>query len=361
MMPRRRAAALVAVGGCAATVLLAVLALIVPALDPHAGAFAGPLGLVLPHTGIAVWNAASGAAGVVLGLLVLTGPAPESRLRPPIVGVVVLLAAGIVGGTIAMAGYLVALALPLAVVAGLVASTRSHPFVGGAGLAAVGVLATLAVNRFDAGGLIGTVIAAFVARAPQFAALFAALAALGGWTLWLVLPDRDGHVPGLGRWALAHRRVITVAAALCALPYVVARLSWLTPWPLLSPGADALTAEPPARVLGLLLGAAMLAGCVLTLGLIARWGERFPAWVPVIAERPVPVALAVVPATTVATLFTAGGVDMAIEITSGGAEALDPVLGLLVLPFWLWGPLLGLATWAYALHRRSGDRKPTPA
>ena len=51
---------------------------------------------------------------------------------------------------------------------------------------------------------------------------------------------------------------------------------------------------------GAALGSMGLIGSVLTFGLIRPWGERFPRWVPVLRGRRVPVALAVVPAVTVA-------------------------------------------------------------
>ncbi|MGI5145229.1 hypothetical protein ACQEVC_02315 [Plantactinospora sp. CA-294935] len=48
-----------------------------------------------------------------------------------------------------------------------------------------------------------------------------------------------------------------------------------------------------------------LVGAVLTLGLVQRWGERFPCWMIGLAGRRVPIKLAVVPATGVAVAITA--------------------------------------------------------
>ena len=67
-----------------------------------------------------------------------------------------------------------------------------------------------------------------------------------------------------------------------------------------------------------------------------------------------PVRLAVVPALLVAVLFTVGGIAMldlgaAME---GSGGSINRLTMWLVLPFWLWGPLLALATWGYAVHRR---------
>jgi hypothetical protein len=351
MSPRRRVAVIVAAAGCAATVLVSVLALLAPDLDPHIGAWAGPLGVLLPRTGIAVWNAIVGAVGLALALLALSRPEVFPRLRAVAAGVAALLAVGIVGGTVAMAGYVLAMALPVAVIAALVLLARARPVVGIALLIVVGAIGATAAVRFNAGSVVTSVVAATFARLPQLVGAAVAIAAIGGWIVALVLPGADGHPPALGRWALAHRRLITVAAALCAVPYAVARLSWLTPWPLLGPDAETLDAWPEARLLGLMLGAVMITGGILTIGLISRWGRRFPAWLPGLGGRDVPTPLAVIPGATAATLMTVGGIDMVVELLSGGTGALDPVVGILVLPFWLWGPLLGLATWGYALAR----------
>jgi len=346
-----RVALIVAAAGSGMTVLLSVLALLAPDLDPHVGAWAGPLGVLLPRNGIAVFNAIAGTLGVALALLALRSPELLHRLRGVAVGVVLLLSVGIVGGAIAMAGYLLAMALPIAVIAPLVLLTRTRPLVGSACLVGVVVVAVTAIVRFDAGALVTSVVAAQIARLPQLIGMAVAVAAIGGWIVVLVLPGADGRTPALGRWALAHRRPITIAAALCAVPYAVARLSWLTPWPLLGPDADTLDAWPAARLLGLMLGAAMIAGGILTIGLISRWGRRFPNWLPALGGRDVPTLLAVIPGAAAATLMTAGGIDMVVELLAGETGALDPVVGILVLPFWLWGPLLGLATWGYALAR----------
>ena len=36
----------------------------------------------------------------------------------------------------------------------------------------------------------------------------------------------------------------------------------------------------------------------------------------------------------------------------GSGGSINRLTMWLVLPFWLWGPLLALATWGYAVHRR---------
>ncbi len=143
-----------------------------------------------------------------------------------------------------------------------------------------------------------------------------------------------------------------IVAAVCAMPYGLVRLTWLTPW---VSGGDAaeLAATPEMRLHGLLLGLAALAGALLTTGLVARWGEVWPRWMPVVRGRRVPLAAAVVPGTLVAALFTVSAVPMALMSIQKGA-----LWGLLVFPFPVWGPALGLAVLGYVLRRRGESVAP---
>ena len=140
-------------------------------------------------------------------------------------------------------------------------------------------------------------------------------------------------------------------AAVCALPYGLVRLTWLTPWPLAGSAAE-LAAHPEIRLHGLLLGLAALAGAVLTTGLVAA-GARFAALAPVLRGRPVPVAAAVVPGTLVATLFTVAAIPFSAMAVSSGTPEM-----LLYFPFPIWGPALGAAVLAYALRRRGDTAGP---
>jgi hypothetical protein len=103
-------------------------------------------------------------------------------------------------------------------------------------------------------------------------------------------------------------------------------------------------------------------------GLVARWGEVFPRWVPVLRGRRVPVLAAVVPAAfgavantvlwTTATVTEFFGVTLRGErqpadypTAHGGWEAV--VFQFSYLPLLLWGPLLGVLTVAYYRRRRA--------
>lgn len=110
------------------------------------------------------------------------------------------------------------------------------------------------------------------------------------------------------------------------------------------------------------------------IGLIARWGETFPDWVPRLRGRRVPTAAAVVPAmvgaaaltlvfTIIATVTTvtqskANGDPLPSDFPSkaGGWEAVYFYASY--VPLVLWGPMLGILTYAYWRRRRSATGRP---
>lgn len=104
-----------------------------------------------------------------------------------------------------------------------------------------------------------------------------------------------------------------------------------------------------------------LGGAGLTLGLIQKWGEVFPRWIPLLRGKRVPIPLAVFPASVVSVLVTAAGL-MLVRLTLIGK--LDVILGEGVLGaknwaalapemLWpLWGAALAAATLAYYYRRR---------
>lgn len=104
-------------------------------------------------------------------------------------------------------------------------------------------------------------------------------------------------------------------------------------------------------------------------GLIARWGEVFPRWVPVLRGLRVPTGAAVVPAAIGAALLTCM-FTLLIPVTqmrgttirgdalpgdfpseAGGWEAAS--FFVCYSPLVLWGPLLAVLTVAYARRRRA--------
>lgn len=318
--------------------------------------------------GVAV---STGAVAAVLGLAVPGRGDGRRRPVPALLAGAVAVTAGLglLGMTAVMAvGYALALALPLLLlavpllgVAGRIAAAATAAAAGGRGRVMVALCS-----------LVGLVLVAVVAglyraditAAQWWVSLVAQVVAEVGPLLWLLATSVAWAVLALrwarvevtaaGGWVHRHRRGLTVAAALAPAPYVLARLSWLTPWPLLAPRGGH---TPETVAMGTLLGAAAVVGAVLTLGLVQRWGERFPRWVPVLGARAVPVALAVVPGAFVAVALCAAAVPMPLAFAQT-----DGRLGLgsmVLLPFWAWGPLLALAVCGYALHRRA--MAPGPA
>ena len=172
---------------------------------------------------------------------------------------------------------------------------------------------------------------------------------------------RGDHEPGwtiraVTRWA---RPAVYVAAAVPAV-YAVTRIAWAVGIPL---GIrDDLFAEGTAAgqlQAGAWLASFGLVGSVLTFGLIARWGQVFPGWLPWLGGRSVPIGLAVVPATVVSALVFSAGLGLSRSGLTGDIHfsvqswaELGPIL------LWpLWGAALATATLAYYLRRRRTGRQ----
>ena len=99
---------------------------------------------------------------------------------------------------------------------------------------------------------------------------------------------------------------------------------------------------------------------LLTLGLVQRWGEAVPEWVPALGGKRVPRLAAIIPATSGAIALTL----VWLSVFSGAGEIFDEfglhgTARVLVFacyaPMLLWGPLLGAVTVSYA--RRTSPRR----
>ncbi|TQJ20536.1 hypothetical protein FBZ33_0735 [Micromonospora sp. A202] len=154
-----------------------------------------------------------------------------------------------------------------------------------------------------------------------------------------------------GRWAAG-------TAAVIPFTYALTRFAWAAGIPL-GISREFLTEMQDSGLVwaGFGLGAFATVGAILTLGLVQRWGERFPRWMPGLAGRRVPVTLAVAPATLVAIAVTAASFGLLSnpkfwELTGGLSLTGAPML------LWpLWGVALGVATYAYHLRRRGACRR----
>lgn len=377
MNTRLRTALLFTAASAAAIVaVICALRLILPGAigalgDLPSGLIAGIGGILgIDALGVATAEMVIGFAGAlgVLAAIVLLrfGESGRDSGRPRIhrmLRVIALASAALValatpGGIIAAAGYTFAMLVLAGIVVLTVLLALRRPWAGLIVAIAIAGVVVWAVLRNDGAVLLGRILISFGPIAPTMLTALAHLITAAALVAWMLVAGSGGdsgqrdavHRGAFARFVLRHRVAITVAAALCAAPYVIARASWLTPWPLFSPGADALAAAPMVQLTGLMLGLGMLTGAILTLGLVLPWGERFPRWMAGVGGRRVPPLLAVLPATLVAVLFTFGGLELVVASASWPTDA---VVMALVLPFWLWGPLLGLATWAYAMRARS--------
>jgi hypothetical protein len=155
-----------------------------------------------------------------------------------------------------------------------------------------------------------------------------------------------------GRWAVA-------VAVVIPLLYAATRWAWAL-------GIQLGITEEFLRegqktglwIRGAALATMTIGGAVLTLGLVQRWGEVFPRWIPRLAGRRVPPRLAVIPAALVSVLVTTAGIMFvrlqttgylftAFDFSEGNWATIAPEL------LWpAWGIALAAATLAYHYRRR---------
>lgn len=290
--------------------------------------------------------------GAVAGAVGLSRPARPALAAAGALQVAVLGLGFASFMTLATAGYLIALSMPL-LLATIGVLLVVH---GGRSRWAAGVplLALL-----TAGAIVGTEVIAHLAAElgpallSQAGAILATVHFVAAGAIWAAVCAsvlrRTGHLGRLGAWTVRRRRMLTLLAACGPLPYALVRLTWLTPWPLL--GGEMAEMDLATRVWGLTLSSGAWLGVLLTIGLLRPWGEVFPRWFPVVGGRPVPVAAAAIPGFTVAALlcFAAAPTVLGASVL-GFASALAFAL---FFPCWFWGPALALAVWGYVGHRRS--------
>ncbi|WP_147425272.1 hypothetical protein [Bailinhaonella thermotolerans] len=159
------------------------------------------------------------------------------------------------------------------------------------------------------------------------------------------------------RWFTPRRgRAAVYVAVAVPLFYCATRWAWALGIPL-GVSAEFLDAGED----GLWLAGAYLAtfgafGGLLTLGLIHRWGEVFPRWIPGLRGRRVPPLLAVIPAGFVSIIITVAGLTY-LRWTIAGRFALNEWGAWLPECFWpIWGAALATATVSYHRRRRHDER-----
>lgn len=267
-------------------------------------------------------------------------------------------------------GYLVGLVLPFVGLALLVVLTRRRPRTAAMVLLLTfGVIAALLATGHLPGLLApyGTYVTNTITSLGHYASPIAwswAMAAAAACWGWAAIGElRNGMTrrpawarpPRLLRWS----RTVTVIAALGAVPYGLLRLTWLTPWPMGGGHGEIFIDELDAttRVTGALFVLPCAASVVLVLGLISRWGEVFPAWLPIAGGTRVPVRLVVTLGGTAAAAITVSAPGMFLMPFIHGDTPATALLWQLIFPFYLWGPALTAAVFAYWLRHTDPDEK----
>jgi hypothetical protein len=93
----------------------------------------------------------------------------------------------------------------------------------------------------------------------------------------------------------------------------------------------------------------------LSMGLVRRWGEIWPRWVPFLRGGRIPPLVAIVPAALGSVALTYMWTQAAINMTAPDPEfphgAKAAILIVCYAPLLAWGPLLAAVTVAYAVRR----------
>ncbi|MEV4118723.1 hypothetical protein [Micromonospora sp. NPDC049645] len=220
--------------------------------------------------------------------------------------------------------------------------------------------------------LIFEVPAALAGRPSDWRDLGARLALVAGGVLFAGLANASGprHRPvavgyrPVPQWT---RRWAYVAVALPVVGWAVPHGLWVLGVPI---GISERELDDIQRNLSTPVGVAItlvppLAG-LLVLGLVQRWGQRFPRWVPGLHGRQVPRRLAVIPAAVVAlTLVSYGVLSIAVlvgDLIAGRSRWSDVWDGWAVtatlLVFLCWGVSMAVTTAGYALATSAAAARP---
>ncbi|MFD3655276.1 hypothetical protein [Streptomyces sp. NPDC058620] len=159
-------------------------------------------------------------------------------------------------------------------------------------------------------------------------------------------------------------RLAAHAAALTLVPSGLWRIAIALGWDSGFTDEDLRPENFPGEGSPYLIGLSLFAEALglLTLGLVHRWGEELPRWVPVLGGRRIPVSAAVIPASLGAVLVTlitlTGAFGWNDADNMGAAGSPDGghywLMTACYLPLLAWGPLLAVVTVAYYRRRRRG-------
>lgn len=166
----------------------------------------------------------------------------------------------------------------------------------------------------------------------------------GGWT----------SRAAAARWG----KCAVVVAIVIPVGYAITRWAWALGIPL-GVSEDLLTEIDSYVWMGAVLGSMAIGGAILTLGLVQRWGEVFPRWIPGLRGRRVPISVAVLPALLVSVVVTSAGLmfgrmGLTGQFDNNFPGSIKDVAAWLPELFWpLWGMSLAAAAIAYWLRRRA--------
>jgi hypothetical protein len=329
--------------------------LLAPAQLPFVGLARLRISALLPDHQAGLPLLLGGVVGVALVAALPRLPAVVAQLTSAAIGIGVF-AFYQGNGTLSAIGYGLAICVPLVILVGLAIGVirirRLRVPLIAVALAVLGAgIVTGYGNSAAWQRLLDNVVNVF--GSPIVFGVLLTLAVCCAW-FWLAVVINPVPFTRLLGWITRHRRPITIAAAVCFLPYAVIRLLWLAGIALDGPlfGVGGLDGpgglDLATRLWGASLGVAAVLGGVAVLGLICRWGETLPRWFPFVGGRRVPIPLAVVPGMLAGLAFLA---MLPKAFTDLVQEFPRSLLTSWVLPFPVWGPLLIRAVTGYLGHR----------
>jgi hypothetical protein len=180
-------------------------------------------------------------------------------------------------------------------------------------------------------------------------------------------------VAGAPRWAVVAATIVPFTV-LPASVWRIVVVWFFPPEGGSGSGSDDLPAWLPIEVYVVILSVGSEALALTAFAMVARWGEVFPAWLPRMGGRRIPVSLAGVPALLAAAVLTLVTLAGLVSNLNGRTIRDEPlpdnyplhfrdaegvVSVLCYAPLLLWGPLLGALALAY-WSRRLGSGRTNP-
>ncbi|RUP67305.1 hypothetical protein SSPNP10_14175 [Streptomyces sp. NP10] len=150
-------------------------------------------------------------------------------------------------------------------------------------------------------------------------------------------------------------RLAAHAAALTLVPSGLWRIAMALGWDSGFTDEHLNPANYPGPLSFYLIGLSLLAEAVglLTLGLIHRWGEELPYWVPLLGGRRIPASTGAALVTLITVLGAFNWNDADNMGAPGAPEGVHYwLMTVCYLPLLAWGPLLAVVTAAYYRRRR---------